>query len=96
MYLGTLEDAEAFAYKVGEGEGRQGGRGAKMQGGDAACQADGHAACAHPPPATRPLLPILAPQVAAGYRLPISEELPECLRQLVRECMAASPDDRPR
>lgn len=34
-------------------------------------------------------------KVAAGYRLPISAELPEGLRALIAACMAPSPDDRP-
>lgn len=36
-----------------------------------------------------------AHKVAAGYRQPISAGLPQALQQLVRECWAQSPEQRP-
>ena len=47
---------------------------------------------------TQPCLPRLPcpPKVAAGYRCPISPELPDSLRQLVSDCLAGDCDLRPR
>ena len=49
MYLGSAEDAEAFAYRV-----------------------------------------------AAGYRMPIAPEVPPALAKLILDCMAGTPELRPR
>ena len=35
-------------------------------------------------------------QVAAGYRLPIGDEVPAPLAKLVSECLAGKPELRPR
>jgi len=46
----------------------------------------------NPPPSLVELLL----QVAAGYRMPISTDLPPALQSLLRDCWASSPDQRPR